>query len=83
MPMVYDEAALTYFWRKRQRAWLRFMSRTQALAAKADPRTGGLETLCRNWGTAESVDVWRRGWLRWARYAAGHDRRWRELVGLA
>jgi hypothetical protein len=83
MPKVYDEAALTAFWGKRQRAWRRFMSRTHALAAKADPRTGGNEMLCRNWGTPESVDVWRRAWLRWSRYAASHDRRWRELVGVA
>ena len=65
---------------KRDQAWRVFMDRTHKLAAIADPRTGGNETLCRNWGNADSVRIWNEGWQRWQRIAAAYDRRYNAIL---
>lgn len=66
--------------RKRDKAWRVFMDRTHKLAALAHPETGGIETLCRNWGNAESVRVWRDGWRRWQAVSAAYDRRYNAIL---
>jgi hypothetical protein len=65
---------------KRRRAWRRFMSRTTKLAAIADPRTGGNESLVHNWGNQEARRIWAEGWKRWRAYAEAADKRYNMLV---
>lgn len=65
---------------RRHRAWRRFMSSATKLAAIADPRTGGNETLCHNWGNAESRAAWAAGWRRWRAYAERSDEITRALM---
>jgi len=65
---------------RRNRAWRIFMDRTHKLAAIADSRTGGIETLCRNWGNAESVRIWNEGWQRWRAVSVAYDRRYNAIM---
>lgn len=68
---------------KRQRAWRKFMARTTKLAALADPRTGGNECLCRNWGNEESRRIWADGWKRWRAYSDQCDKRYSALMAMS
>lgn len=65
---------------RRHRAWRRFLTRTRRLAALADPRTGGNETLCHNWGNAQARAVWLAGWRRWHAYAERSEAISRDLM---
>lgn len=71
---------------RRDRAWRLFMDSTHTLARLAHPATGGMESLCRNWGNAESNRIWRKGWNRWQAIARVYDKRYnaimREMRGL-
>ena len=60
---------------RRNRAWQSFIARTTRLAALADPRTGGNENLCRNWGNEESKRIWSDAWERWRSYSNRIDAR--------
>ena len=73
--MTWDQMLATHakLGQRRRKAWNSFLARTSRLAALADPRTSGMETLCLNWGNDESKRVWADGWRRWHAYSRRID----------
>ena len=79
--MTWDERcdATVVLGTRRAKAFRLFMERTRKLAAKADPRTGGNEALCINWGNDAALQIWRNAWPRWKCLADRYDRRFSAL----